>query len=562
MPHNGHPIEKSEGESSSGASSPLPFSGNTQPERLPATVSAPTSSSSSSSSAVRSGESISPLTERSLSDSMLRVSDVEHLKRARADATPSPRPHPRYDHSTSSAALVRLHDDLRKWSSDRPAVSASPVEAISHVRARLVEDMEHLHPKDVDRIIETIACMMRERGSNARFPVGCHESLPSPPPKNYSTQALRDMETKLQQSAQHISLARITWEHPPRGILLMRKHNDREVSAWFKEVLLFLTSTFADIPFYAPADLISEEIHNCESDDYSHALSLLKVWRPMLSCNVQDPPDLDIVLSFGGDGTLLHVASLFQCEMPPVLSFSLGSLGFLTPFEISSFRETLSNVLVDGGNMVTMRMRLRCEIVPKDKDVVMELGDRRDSIAEDEEASTPTKELPKVFHVMNELVVDRGPSSFISNMDVYVDGSLVTCVQGDGLIVATPTGSTAYSVAAGGSVVHPHVPCFLLTPICPHSLSFRPIIIPSSVTLKITVPEDARNPAWCSFDGRNSQQLKQGDSVIITISPFPVPTINKAGQTPDWFTSLSSGLGWNVGRQRQKAFTSPVDTNY
>lgn len=94
---------------------------------------------------------------------------------------------------------------------------------------------------------------------------------------------------------------------------------------------------------------------------------------------------------------------------------------------------------------------------------------------------------PKNFLVLNEVVVDRGPSPYLSNVDLFIDGKHVTVVQGDGLIVSTPTGSTAYAVAAGASMIHPSVPAIMITPICPHSLSFRPIVVPAGVELKVNL---------------------------------------------------------------------------
>ena len=84
-----------------------------------------------------------------------------------------------------------------------------------------------------------------------------------------------------------------------------------------------------------------------------------------------------------------------------------------------------------------------------------------------------------------QVVIDRGPSPYLSNIDLYLDGKLITSVQGDGLIISTPTGSTAYAVAAGASMIHPSVPAIMVTPICPHSLSFRPIVVPAGVELKV-----------------------------------------------------------------------------
>ena len=104
--------------------------------------------------------------------------------------------------------------------------------------------------------------------------------------------------------------------------------------------------------------------------------------------------------------------------------------------------------------------------------------------------------------VLNEVVIDRGPSPYLSNIDLYLDGKLITSVQGDGLIISTPTGSTAYAVAAGASMIHPSVPAIMVTPICPHSLSFRPIVVPAGVELKVS--QKAFLPPstavyWCKF---------------------------------------------------------------
>ncbi|ONM19472.1 NAD kinase 2 chloroplastic [Zea mays] len=166
---------------------------------------------------------------------------------------------------------------------------------------------------------------------------------------------------------------------------------------------------------------------------------------------------------------------------------------------------------------------------------------------------TSGKAMPdKVFDVLNEVVVDRGSNPYLSKIECYEHNHLITKVQGDGVIVATPTGSTAYSTAAGGSMVHPNVPCMLFTPICPHSLSFRPVILPDSARLELKIPDEARSNAWVSFDGKRRQQLSRGDSVRISMSQHPLPTVNKSDQTGDWFRSLIRCLNWNE-RLDQKA---------
>ncbi|ENN83177.1 hypothetical protein YQE_00464, partial [Dendroctonus ponderosae] len=235
-------------------------------------------------------------------------------------------------------------------------------------------------------------------------------------------------------------------------------------------------------------------------------------------------------------GTLLYASQLFQQSVPPVMAFHLGSLGFLTPFLFDNFQEQVNNVL-EGHAALTLRSRLRC--------IVMK---QSDSVAESE-GNKQNK--PSSFLVLNEVVIDRGPSPYLSNIDLFLDGKHITSVQGDGLIVSTPTGSTAYAVAAGASMIHPSVPAIMVTPICPHSLSFRPIVVPAGVELKISVSPESRNTSWVSFDGRCRQELLHGDSLRVTTSIYPVPSICAQDQISDWFDSLAECLHWNV-RKRQK----------
>lgn len=156
------------------------------------------------------------------------------------------------------------------------------------------------------------------------------------------------------------------------------------------------------------------------------------------------------------------------------------------------------------------------------------------------------------FDVLNEIVVDRGPSPWVSNLELYDDDKLLTIVQADGLIVSTPTGSTAYSLSAGGSLVHPSIPAILLSPICPHTLSFRPMLLPDSATLRVCVPKNSRATAYVSFDGRSRVELRKGDYVEIQASRFPFPTVVK--EEGEWVDTVCRTFQWNQ-RERQKPFT-------
>ncbi|CAG5123329.1 unnamed protein product, partial [Candidula unifasciata] len=191
-----------------------------------------------------------------------------------------------------------------------------------------------------------------------------------------------------------------------------------------------------------------------------------------------------------------------------------------------------------------LRFRLKCVVVKHDLTSATEIPHVKN--IEREHVSLKTHKL-----VLNEVVVDRGPSSYLSNLDLYIEGRRVTTVQGDGLIISTPTGSTAYAVAAGASMIHPSVPCILLTPICPHSLSFRPIVVPAGVEIKVILSPGARGTAMVSFDGRDRQEIHQGDSLRITTASYPVPSICAADQIEDWFDGLAVCLNWNLRLQQR-----------
>jgi NAD+ kinase len=160
---------------------------------------------------------------------------------------------------------------------------------------------------------------------------------------------------------------------------------------------------------------------------------------------------------------------------------------------------------------------------------------------------------------LNEIVIDRGPSPWVSNLELYSDDKLLTIVQADGLILSTPTGSTAYSLSAGGSLVHPSIPAILLSPICPHTLSFRPMLLPDSAVLRVCVPRSSRATAYISFDGRNRVELRKGDYVEIQASRFPFPTVIK--EEGEWIDTVCRTFQWNQ-RERQKPFGPIKETKH
>ncbi|KAK2976152.1 hypothetical protein RJ640_012362 [Escallonia rubra] len=337
----------------------------------------------------------------------------------------------------------------------------------------------------------------------------------------------------------------LMWKSTPKTVLLLKKLG-QELMEEAKEVASFLYNQ------EKMTVLVEPEVHD--------VFARIPGFGFVQTFYSQDTSDLhervDFVACLGGDGVILHASNLFRDAVPPIVSFNLGSLGFLTSHAFEDYRQDLEQVIHGNSTLdgvyITLRMRLRCEICRNGKFVP-----------------------GKVFDVLNEIVVDRGSNPYLSKIECYEHDRLITKVQGDGVIVATPTGSTAYSTAAGGSMVHPNVPCMLFTPICPHSLSFRPVILPDSARLELKardglvaeyikladylkafaskqIPEDARSNAWVSFDGKRRQQLSRGDSVRVSMSQHPLPTVNKCDQTGDWFRSLVRCLNWNE-RLDQKA---------
>jgi NAD+ kinase len=268
--------------------------------------------------------------------------------------------------------------------------------------------------------------------------------------------------------------------------------------------------------------------------------NMLRWWTPDLCW--ETPEIFDLVLTLGGDGTVLFTSWLFQRIVPPILSFSLGSLGFLTNFEFAQYRPALDKIMCETGMRVNLRMRFTCTVYRYQKNTAQ---------------GSPQHIEAEQFEVLNELVIDRGPSPYVSNLELYGDNNLLTVVQADGCIFSTPTGSTAYSLSAGGSLVHPDIPAILLTPICPHTLSFRPMLLNDSMLLRIAVPPKSRATAYCAFDGKGRVELRQGDHVTIAASQYPFPTV--LSQPTEWFDSISRTLRWNSRGATQKAWDGDED---
>ncbi|CAK9439215.1 uncharacterized protein LODBEIA_P34390 [Lodderomyces beijingensis] len=350
-----------------------------------------------------------------------------------------------------------------------------------------------------------------------------------------STDELRSVRThtELAETANGVrmlakNLSRATIQLDVKAIMIVTKARDNALVYLTREVVEWLFSKHPEMIIYVDEKLVGSKRFNKEAiiKEYSVAKERLRYWNKELA--LRSPELFDLVVTLGGDGTVLFVSNLFQRIVPPVLSFALGSLGFLTNFKFDDFKERLTHC-IHSGVRANLRMRFTCRVHSADGRLICEQ------------------------QVLNEVVVDRGPSPFVTQLELYGDGNLLTIAQADGLIIATPTGSTAYSLSAGGSLVHPGVSAISVTPICPHTLSFRPILLPDGMFIKIKVPSSSRSHAWSSFDGRVRTELSRGYYVTVQASPFPFPTV--ISSKTEYIDSVSRNLHWNI-REQQKPFGS------
>lgn len=196
----------------------------------------------------------------------------------------------------------------------------------------------------------------------------------------------------------------------------------------------------------------------------------------------------DIILVLGGDGTILSTAGRMTGSKTPLLGINLGGLGFLTAVRYQDVEQALE-LIAKGGLMIEKRMMLSAEIVRGGKKV-------------------------EQFDAVNDVVVTKGAPARMLNLEVSIDDEYLTNYTSDGLIVATPTGSTAHSLSAGGPIVCPDMPALLVTPICPHALGNRPLVTSDKKEVRIAVRSHYEN-IFLTIDGQVGAQLKCNDEVVI-----------------------------------------------
>jgi len=229
------------------------------------------------------------------------------------------------------------------------------------------------------------------------------------------------------------------------------------------------------------------------------------------------PPESDMLLVLGGDGTLLSVARLVEDHDLPILGVNLGSLGFLTELALEELYPALRNIL-EGDYRVEERVRLEVQL------------NRQGEVAGE-------------YRVFNDVVINKGALARIFDLDAFVNGKRLTTYRADGLIVSTPTGSTAYSMAAGGPIVEPTLNVILISPICPHTLTNRPLVVSGDSLIELRLLSDS-GKVFLTLDGQEGTELFPGDRVGIKESANRARLIRTSSK--NFFEVLSTKLHWGL----------------
>lgn len=231
------------------------------------------------------------------------------------------------------------------------------------------------------------------------------------------------------------------------------------------------------------------------------------------------PGDLMCIIVLGGDGTFLSAARFIGNREIPLMGIKFGEVGFLAETTEDILSKTITRLL-DHQFIIQKRTRLDIKVIRNNEQIID-------------------------VDVLNDAVINKSALSRLASCAVYLDETYLTTYRADGLIVGTPTGSTAYSLAAGGPVIHPAVPSIVLTPICPFTLTNRPLIIPDATKIEIRL-EGGLEDMILTLDGQEGFEMDPGDRIFVKKSRHDVKMISFEDQS--YFNVLKTRLKWSGGR--------------
>ncbi|CAK7203736.1 NADH kinase pos5 [Sporothrix eucalyptigena] len=377
------------------------------------------------------------------------------------------------------------------------------------------------------------------------------------------------------------SLLSLQWPQPPRNVLIMPKLHAPHVTRSAIEFARHLSKNYPDLRLVFESR-IANDIHE------SLPFPIYTIMGNSDPTSIF-PRKIDLITTLGGDGTILRAASLFslQPSVPPILSFSMGTLGFLGEWKFDEYKSAWREVYMSGSgvavddlagphtqvasngknksslttsapaattaalqpgateeetsldNVVSwgsvrgqsmgvkrvsrmlLRNRLKVGVYDQngfninDQLVPTSISDPSQGLGSPHKAGQ-TGQPPPAFHAINELLIHRGPHPHLAIIDIFLNNHFLTEAVADGILVSTPTGSTAYSLSAGGSIIHPLVGSLLITPICPRSLSFRPLVLPLNTQVVLRLSEKNRGRELeVSIDGKRKTGVSIGMEVRV-----------------------------------------------
>jgi NAD+ kinase len=275
-----------------------------------------------------------------------------------------------------------------------------------------------------------------------------------------------------------------------KNVLIVYKDNDKQAKILARQVSLFLKSH----------GIIDKTL--CYGDDnFDHSIP----W--------------DLAVSLGGDGTFLYTARLFIDLDVPILPIHMGTFGYITEISGNEWQNALESCL-RGDYVISPRLVLQTAVYRKNREISRQLG-------------------------INDAVISCGMISRMISLTLEVDDRVLAEFRGDGLILATPTGSTAYSMAAGGPIVHPEMEALILTPICPFSLNFRPIVLDKNEKISVRVGENRQKTLLLTIDGQVVTPLEPNDRILCLPTDKRVKVISSNKRS--FLDVVQSKLGWAGG---------------
>ncbi|WP_022847493.1 MULTISPECIES: NAD(+)/NADH kinase [unclassified Desulfurobacterium] len=227
------------------------------------------------------------------------------------------------------------------------------------------------------------------------------------------------------------------------------------------------------------------------------------------------PDKIEVMIVLGGDGTFLNVARLIDKKPVPILGVNFGTLGFLTELTMDEIEKSIEKLL-NGKFIVENRPVIRVKLTRRNGHIA-------------------------IYRCVNEVVIKRDTLARIIEVELKANGKFVSTFRGDGLIVATPTGSTAYSLSAGGPIIFPTLSAMLITPICPHTLTMRPLVIDGNIVLTAQLKTTSET-VMVIFDGQEGIELRKGDRLDIAKSPYDLLILRDPDKS--YYQTLREKLHW------------------